>query len=332
MSRLAALDLGSNSFHLLVADTRPGRRIKRVATKKLTIRLGEPVTRTGKLGDEAFARATDAFAELVAMADAEGADRIVAVATDALRVAEDGQAFRDQVLADHGIPIQLITGMDEGALSLAGMTSALNLGPDEEALGLDLGGGSFEIALGGTGGLAAATSLPLGGAKLIDRLSDPPRLHEQAALHRYAMELLVPEAERVLAHRSSSGPLLAIGTAGTIRDLGRLGLALAGVGALAQVRGMMVSRDQLERAYARLCSVDVHDRMDLAGVSAKRADLLPGAGVAVLAAMEAFGLPALTLCDWGLREGVLLDLVAGMGVAGGGDGGTIVLADSIVQR
>lgn len=323
MNRLAALDLGSNSFHLLVADTRPGGRIKRVTTKKLTIRLGEPVARTGKLGDEAYGRATDAIADLVAITDAEGADQVVAVATEALRVAEDGDAFRDQVLADHGIPVQLLTGMDEAALSLAGMTSAFNLGADEEALGLDLGGGSFEIALGGTDGLVAATSLPLGGAKLIDRLSDPPRLHEQATLHRHAMDLLVPEAHRVLAHRTGDGPLLAIGTAGTIRDLGRLGLALAGVGALAQVRGVMVSRDQLERAYARLCSADVHDRMDLAGVSAKRADLLPGAGIAVLAAMEAFGLPALTLCDWGLREGVLLDVVRE---------GTIVRPESIVAR
>jgi exopolyphosphatase/guanosine-5'-triphosphate,3'-diphosphate pyrophosphatase len=192
-------------------------------------------------------------------------------------------------------------------------------------LGLDLGGGSFEIALGGTDGLIAGCSLPLGGAKLLDRLSDPPRLHEQAALHRHAMDLLVPEAERVLAHRAGGGgahraggggahrhdqgPLTAIGTAGSIRDLGRLGLALGGVGTLDKVRGMMVSRDQLERAHMRLCSVDVHDRMDLDGISAKRADLLPGAGVALLAAMEAFGLPALTLCDWGLREGVLLDVV-----------------------
>lgn len=323
MTRLAALDLGSNSFHLLVADTRPGGRIKRVTTKKLTIRLGEPVARTGKLGEEGFARATAAFAELVAVADGEGADRIVAVATEALRVAEDGQAFRDQVLADHGIPIQLITGLDEGALSLAGMASALNLGPEEQVLGLDLGGGSFEIALGGTGGLVAATSLPLGGAKLVDRISDPPRLHEQAALHHHAMDLLAPEAARILAERTGEGPLMAIGTAGTIRDLGRLGLAMGGGGALEKVRGMMVSRDQLERAYARLCSVDVHDRMDLEGVSAKRADLLPGAGVAVLAAMEAFGLPALTLCDWGLREGVLLDVVRD---------GEIVRDESVVDR
>jgi exopolyphosphatase / guanosine-5'-triphosphate,3'-diphosphate pyrophosphatase len=314
MSRLAALDLGSNSFHLLVADTRPRDRIKRVHTRKLTIRLGEPVARSGKLGDDGFQRAVDAFGELVRTADDQGADRIVAVATEALRVAEDGQAFRDQMLADHGVPIQLLTGLDEASLSLRGMASALNLGDDEQVLGLDLGGGSLEIALGGTAGLVAGASLPLGGAKLLDRISDPPRLHEQAALHDHAMSLLRPAAEEILAHRTDGDRLTVIGTAGTIRDLGRLGLTMTGGSPPARVRGMMVSREQLELAYARLCSVDVHERMDLPGVSSKRADLLPGAGVAVLAVMEAFGLSAITLCDWGLREGVLLDVVARDGI------------------
>lgn len=324
MTRLAALDLGSNSFHLLVADTRPRERIKRVQTRKLTIRLGEPVARTGKLGLEAFKRAVSAFGALVETADEAGADRIVAVGTEALRVAEDGHDFRQQMLADHGIPIQLLTGLDEASLSLRGMASALNLPPDEQVLGLDLGGGSLEIALGGTGGLVAGASLPLGGAKLLDRISDPPRLHEQAALHFHAMELLRPAAEHILAHRADhASQLAAIGTAGTIRDLGRLGLTMVGGAPPPKVRGMMVSRDQLELAYARLCSVDIHDRMDLPGVSSKRTDLLPGAGVAVLATMEAFGLDSITLCDWGLREGVLLDVVAD---------GEIVEADKVVTR
>ncbi|WP_370325210.1 hypothetical protein [Euzebya sp.] len=310
MTRLAALDLGSNSFHLLVADTRPRGRIKRVRTRKLTIRLGEPVARTGKLGAEAYQRAVDAFDELVRIADGEGADRIVAVGTEALRAAEDGADFIAEMAAAHGTPIQLLDGLDEGMLSLKGMASALNLAPEAQVLGLDLGGGSLEIALGGTAGMDAGASLPLGGAVLVDRVSDPPRLVEQAALHSHAMDLLVPAAERILTHRSDpSAPLTAIGTAGTIRDLGRLGLILAGGSAPAKVRGLMVSREQLEVAYSRLCSVDVHERMDLPGVSPKRADLLPGAGVAVLAAMEAFGLAAITLCDWGLREGVLLDVV-----------------------
>ncbi|CAN5709141.1 Ppx/GppA phosphatase family protein [soil metagenome] len=312
MTRLAALDLGSNSFHLLVADTRPRGRIKRIKTRKLTIRLGEPVARTGKLGAEAYQRAVDAFEELLKIADKEGAEQIAAVATEALRTAEDGSAFRTQMQRDHDVPIQLLSGLDEAALSLKGTASALNLADDDEVLGLDLGGGSFEVALGGNAKMTAGVSLPLGGAKLLDHLSDPPRLHEQAALHRLCMDLLQPAAEQILPQRHHPDQRLkAIGTAGSIRDLGRLGLTMMGGSAPDKVRGMMVSRDQLELAYAKLCSVDAHDLMDIKSISSKRADLLPGAGVAVLAAMEAFDLHAITLCDWGLREGVLLDVVAG---------------------
>ena len=310
MTRLAALDLGSNSFHLLVADTRPRGRIKRVKTRKLTIRLGEPVARTGRLGDAAMTRARDAFTELMDLADSQGADRFVAVATEALRVAEDGEEFLSGVREKHGMPVQLLAGLDEAALSLKGMTAALNLPPEEEVLGIDLGGGSLELALGGSAGMVDGVSLPLGGAKLVDRISDPPRLHEQAALHHHAMELLEPAADKLTSRRrDTSEPLAAIATAGSIRDLARLGLTLAGGAAPEKVRGLLVSREQMELAYARLCSVDAHDRMDLPGISSKRADLLPAAGVTVLATMEAFSLPAIRLCDWGLREGALLDIV-----------------------
>lgn len=324
MTRLAALDLGSNSFHLLVADTRPRGRIKRVTTRKRTIRLGEPVARTGRLGEEALGRARDAFADLVATAEDEGAERFVAVATEAIRVAEDGQELVDHFAEAHGIPVQLLEGLDEAALSLKGMTAALNLSAEEQVLGLDLGGGSLEIALGGSAGMDAGASLPLGGAKLVDRISDPPRVHEQAALHGHAMSLLVPEAEKLATHRRNpDDPLTALATAGSIRDIARLGLTLAGGAAPAKVRGLMVSREQMELAYHRLCSVDAHDRMDLPGVSSKRADLLPAAGITVLAAMEAFGLPAVTLCDWGLREGTLLDLTGDL---------EIVQAEKVVSQ
>ncbi|MEE8603558.1 hypothetical protein [Euzebya tangerina] len=312
MSRLAALDLGSNSFHLLVADTRPRGRIKRVKTRKLTNRLGEPVARTGKLGKDAFKRAATAFDDLMEIVEDEGAEQVVAVATEALRVAEDGDAFRKEMRKRHGVPIQLLDGRDEAALSLKGIVSAMNLADDAEVLMMDLGGGSLEIALGGTGGMAAGVSLPLGGGKLVDHVSDPPRLHEQAALHRHCMELIQPAAEEILAQRRYPDErLVTYGTAGTIRDLGRLGLKMIGGAVPEKVRGMLVSRDQLELAYAHLCSMDAHARMDIEGISAKRADLLPGAGVAVLATMQALDLPAITLCDWGLREGVLLDVVAG---------------------
>lgn len=313
MTRLAALDLGSNSFHLLVADELPGRAgIKRVATRKLTLRLGKPVARDGELGRDARRRALAAVDELVGEARRHGAEVIAAVATQALRQAGDSEKLREKLAAAHGLDVRVVEGLEEGYLSLRGMAGALRLPAGGEVLGLDLGGGSYEVVYGGTGPLVAGASLPLGSAVAGDRLlHDPPRLAERAALHDEALFLLSDVVRAVRkAREGDDEPLRAVGTAGTIRDLGRVGLALASGAAPERVRGVIVSRDQFERAYARLCSVPTTERLELPGLSAKRADLLPAGGAVLLATMEAFGLEQLELCDWGLREGMVLDALS----------------------
>lgn len=314
MTRLAALDLGSNSFHLLVADKVAGGRIKRVHTRKITLRLAEPVLARGKLGKDAYRRALDAIAELLDEARDEGATQGVAVATDALRLASDGAAWCDEVRGRHGLEVQLLTGLDEGALSLRGVAAALELPPERRLLGLDLGGGSYEVTYGGRERAVVGASLPLGAARVADGLHDPPRMAEVTALHDAATIQLHGVAEKVAAartgeHAKGDGQLRAVGTAGTIRDLGRFSLALASGAAPPKVRGLLVSRSQLEMAVARLSSLSLAERMELPGISPKRADILPAGGIVLLATMEAFELERLELSDWGLREGVLLDVV-----------------------
>ena len=312
--RYAALDLGSNSFHLLVADLRPGGHIKRVRTEKRTIRLGEPVSRTGKLGSEARARAGKAFAELLAAAQEESSDAVVAVATESLRAARDGGTFGDEVAAAHGVRIQILTGDEEAALSLRGMVAALGVRGGDRILGVDLGGGSFELAYGGIDGCLASASLPLGTSRLVDRLSDPPQLRQRVALYQEVVATLAPAVDGMREVAGGALPTTVVGTAGTIRDLGRLGLALASGAAPQKVRGVLVSRSQVERAFARLCSLPAAERPDLPGVSAKRADILPVGGLVVLAALDVVGADVLQLCDYGLREGALLDVASEGGI------------------
>jgi len=311
MSRLAALDLGSNSFHLLVADTVPGGGIRQRETSKLTLRLAEPVSQTGELGRHARDRATEAFEDLVRQARRAGAQRLVAVATEALRLAADGTRLRERWERDTGVRVKLLSGMEEAELSLRGMVGALSLRPGADLLGMDLGGGSYEVAYGGRGPMKAAVSLPYGSARLAARGGhDPLRLSEQVALFTETTVALAPLVKQVRRLREA-GPLRAAGTAGTIRDLGRCGLALAGGVTPEQVRGLVVTRHQLEVAYARIVSMTTPQRLELPGISPKRVDLLPAGGAVVLATMEAFGLEQLELCDWGLREGALLDALDG---------------------
>lgn len=311
--RRAVLDLGSNSFHLLVADVDGLGRIHRVATSKRQLRLAEPVATTGRLGPAAIKRAAKAVAQLLQLAANEAAETTTAVATDAVRRAEDGDDLCVLLHERHGLDVRILSGEEEAALSLEAMRAALAVPVGIPLLGLDLGGGSFEAALGDGRAVRAAVSTPYGAAAITagaDR--DPPRLAAVAALHERALASFRPAAEALGARAVE-----AAGTAGTIRDLGRAAHALATGEVAKDVRGLVVSRDSLEAVVPALLAVDVAGRRRLPGVGEKRVDLLPAGGIVVLAAMEAFGAERLTLCDWGLREGALLaEVAAGLAAAG----------------
>ena len=321
MPRAAALDLGSNSFHLLVADVHsrqlanaPGAWIDRVATRKTTLRLGERVTVTGEVGDAAD-RVVEAVEGLVSHARREGAQQLVCVATSALREANDRQAVCQRLRAEAGVDVRLLDGLDEGALSLRGMRAALQVPDGDAAVGLDLGGGSHEVVASTGASVSAGTTLPLGTAHVAFS-HDPPWLAERAELFHRARGELAEVAAKITAAHGAGGTV--IGTAGTIRDAGRVALALATGKAPKKVRGLAVTREQLERAAARLAAEPVEERADIAGASRKRADLLPAGSIVLLATLDALGAGELRLCHWGVREGALLDALGAEAVVGPG--------------
>ncbi|QBI21801.1 hypothetical protein ER308_21075 [Egibacter rhizosphaerae] len=311
-ARLAAIDLGSNSAHLLVADVRstgndPAGHIRRAATRKCRLRLAEPVVTSGEFGAAVRGRVLDAVADLRDHARQRGAAAVALVATDALRHAADGAELQRELQAEVGLAARVLDGYEEAALAVRGIAAALDA--PGGLLGLDLGGGSLELGLAVDGRPTTAATLPLGAARLTTRFThDPPWLAERATLHGEALAALQESAGKLRAHPEwpvADPP--AAGTAGTIRDLGRLGLALASGVEAQRVRGLVVTRAQLEMGVARVVAVPTADRLDLPGVSGSRADLLPAGGLVLLAAMEAFGLEQIQLCDWGLREGVVVD-------------------------
>lgn len=323
MRRAAALDLGSNSFHLLVADVHSrgtasaaGPWIDPVATSKVTLRLAERVAAEGRLGDAAD-RAVETAAALVAEARDHGATEVVCVATSALREAADGQAVRARLADEVGLDVRILDGLAEGATSLRGMRAALQIAEGDPAVGLDLGGGSYEVVASTGGALTAGASLP-GGAARPPFAHDPPWLAERADLFARVRAELEEVAGKILAAHGPTATVIA--TAGTLRDVGRLALALATGKTPSKVRGLAVTRDQIERAAARLCSVPVDERADLPGASRKRADLLPAGAIMCLATLDALDAEQLRLCHWGVREGALLD---------GLHGGTVIGADAL---
>ncbi len=307
---MAALDLGSNSAHLLVAEVLPGGHIRREATRKVKLRLAEPIVRQGRFGEEVRGRVLAAASDLVAHARKCGAGSLAVVATDALRHAEDGHELRTALVAEVGAEVRVLAGLEEAALAFRGMAAALR--NDAPLIGFDLGGGSLEIAYGRAGRFVSGASLPLGAARVATRFDhDPPWLAERSTLHAEARAQVQDVAREIIGtYGDGSRMPPAAGTAGTIRDLGRLGLATAAGIEPERVRGMVVTRAQLEVALARLLTVPAPERLNLPGVSGSRIDILPAGGIVLLAAMDVLGMEQLQLCDWGLREGVVLDALS----------------------
>ena len=173
--RIAALDLGSNSFHLLVADAHPDGTFEPLVRDKEMLRLGSVVASTGEIGAAAAASAVEVVRRFRALAESLEADEIVACATAALRDARDSAAVVDRIEAETGVKVRVISGREEARLIFGAVRASVVIEPGP-ALALDLGGGSLELMVGDAQGLSWATSLKLGVGRLTADLvrGDPP--------------------------------------------------------------------------------------------------------------------------------------------------------------
>ncbi|HXK16187.1 MAG TPA: hypothetical protein VNG33_00185 [Polyangiaceae bacterium] len=285
--RLAALDLGSNSFHLLVASTDGARELEKIGSRKAVLRLGAVVQEQGQLSESAFAAALSSVGQMAAAARQLGADKLISVATSALRDARNGRAFCDECKSSLGVEIELLSGDDEARLAYAGARSALRL-TTGSVLVADVGGGSVELAVGDGGSCDSVQSLPLGFLRLAQAFT----VSETGGAQRLARHVQL-ECEKARWQLGRFDTLLLSG--GTARAIGKvLGGGVAGASS-AQVLGLCDTLAMLpyEALLAR-------------GVERRRA-LTLAAGAAVISGLVAgFGQRELRISPRGLREGVIL--------------------------
>lgn len=304
--RIAALDLGSNSFHLLVADVHPDGPFEAITREKEMLRLGDDVARHGRISESSADRAVASVRRLRQLADASGAQEVIAKATSAIRSAVNGSELVDRIEAETGVEVEVISGLEEARLIFAAVRASLVLEP-APALCVDIGGGSVEISIGDASGLRWATSVPLGVGRLTAELvrSDPPSKDDRAALEARVRDELAPIVDEVGSRR----PLMSVGTSGTINDLARLA-AETGDGEIpASANGLRIYAAPLEALQHRIVRMPAADRRRLPGIEDKRADLLP-AGVTLLATIfDVFEIDEMVTSDWALREGIVLDAV-----------------------
>ncbi len=307
--RLATIDLGTNTVRLLVAEAEPGATSWRVVDQHQRVtRLGEGSRAAGRLMAAPAARTTAAVIDYVERARRAGATRVDIVATSAVRDAGNGAQYAQSLERATGARVRVVSGEDEARLTLRGILHGLGPGAGT-TLAFDIGGGSTEFMLARDGALVAALSLPLGVVPLAERypLAGPAAVGEYGALEadvaRQLSRELVPPIADARVDRL-------VGSAGTVTTLAALDLGLETYDPL-RVQGHVLTRAAIERQRARLAALDVAGRAALPCLEPGRADLiLPGVAI-VMTTLARVGCERLTVSDWGLREGIVADILAG---------------------
>jgi exopolyphosphatase/guanosine-5'-triphosphate,3'-diphosphate pyrophosphatase len=304
--RIGALDLGSNSFHLLVADVHPDGTFASITREKDMLRLGDEVGREGRITDTTARRVVDSARHLKQLADASGATEVIAKATSAIRSASNGSDVVDRIEAATGINVEVISGQEEARLIFGAVRASVVIDP-APALCIDLGGGSVELMVGDANRLHWVTSLNLGVGRLTERFvhTDPATKSERNALERYLRDALAPIAEEVARY----APLMAVGSSGTLSDLAATVAAFQSGDEPRSRNQLTITRDDFLPVHERIIRAKVSDRRRMPGLEEKRAELAVAGSTFLAVAMDVFGFDRITISEWALREGIILDAV-----------------------
>jgi exopolyphosphatase/guanosine-5'-triphosphate,3'-diphosphate pyrophosphatase len=298
--KIAALDVGTNSIHLLIARVGADGQVEPLDRAKEMVRLGDSAFK-GVIAPDAFARATECIRRFRAQAERAGVDAVIAVATSAVREAENGGDFVRVVRDETGIELTVIRGEQEARLIYLGARVALNLA-GKKALIIDIGGGSVELIVGDAREAHYATSLKLGVLRLLDQYapSDPitpdqrVRLAEQ--LHR-ALE--TPTA----AIRKIGFDLVAM-TSGTARAVAEL------IPATTAEKPRTIAFKDVYALEQRLCAMTTAERLKVPNLDPKRVDSIVPGVILVRSLLEVVHADAYVLCEAALREGLVADYAA----------------------
>jgi exopolyphosphatase/guanosine-5'-triphosphate,3'-diphosphate pyrophosphatase len=304
--RIAALDLGSNSFHLLVVDAHADGTFVPLIKEKEMLRLGDAVGREGRIPDALADRAVATVDRFRKLAEGAGTEEILAYATSAIREAENGGELADRMAAEAGVEVRVISGREEARLIFAAVRASVVIDPGP-ALCLDLGGGSLELMVGDRAGLRWAESVRLGVARLSAELvnDDPPSADDIRRLRTRITGVLGPLVDDI----ARFSPAMAVGSSGTLCDLAQMAAARRTGSVPRSVNQLSFTRDDLLPLEEEILRLTAPERARIPGLEAKRADIVPAGLTVLLTAMDLFGFDTMTVSEWALREGMVLDAI-----------------------
>lgn len=297
--RLGAIDIGSNSLHMIISHVGADGDTTVLWRMREMLGLGRGSFPSHRLSSEGMDRAIVALRRFQGVAQRRGCGKIIAIATSAVREAENGGDFIERVRSEVGLNVRVISARDEARLIYLGVRHAVNLkgGPH---LIMDIGGGSMEFIVGDDQHASLLESKKVGAARMTARYihSDPAGPEEIELLRRHLNREIAPVCDQILQLR----PIRAIGTSGTVENL----VAMCG----GRGRSPELARDDLKSLVDRLSRSKARQRVRIRGLDEKRQDQILAGAILLLEVMKRLSIKRLSLCRAALREGMLLDYVA----------------------
>lgn len=305
---LAAIDLGTNSLHMVVVRIEPTLpAFSIIAREKDTVRLGDRCPKTGDLKPEVMERAIATLQRFQEIAKSLDAQTIIAVATSAVREAPNGKDFLQQVEDQLGLIVDLISGQEEARRIYLGVLSGMELNHHPHII-IDIGGGSTELILGDSHEPRSLSSTKVGAVRLTAELitTDPISNAEFQYLQAYVKGMLERATEELRAVQPDEYPRM-VGTSGTIETLAmihareKLGIVPS------PLTGYQFSLKDLRELILRLRKLSYAERAAIPGMSDRRSEIILAGAVILQEAMTLLGVESLTICERSLREGVIVD-------------------------
>jgi len=296
--RLGVLDMGSNTIHLQVVDAHPGARPTPASSQKFELRLTDYLDRNNHITDEGFDRLSHATAEVLKHAQEFNCEEILAIATSAIREADNGAKIIAELQKIHNIELQILSGDEEAQLTFLAARRWLGWSAGR-LLVLDIGGGSLEMAVGNDESASTTISLPIGGARITREFltGDPFTSKSIKALTQYVKEIIGESVTGELANHQADR---IVATSKTFRTLARLTDHWYNDG------GKFLERSALADAIEKLKDLTISQRSNLPGVSQGRAKQIVAGAIVAESVMKHLQIEKVEICPWALREGIVL--------------------------
>jgi exopolyphosphatase/guanosine-5'-triphosphate,3'-diphosphate pyrophosphatase len=303
--RLAAIDIGSNSVRLLIADASADGSYKILDDEKKTTRLAQGLSATGLLSDDAIQQTVEALARMKVIVEGYGVDRPGIIATSAVREAANRDIFLKLVRERLGLHVDVISPDEEAMLSFHSVAKHFDL-RNQDVVVVDLGGGSAELIFAVKGVVEEVYSLPLGSVRLSDAFitTDPLSAAEEKALRKHVLGTLEERLRKPILH-----PQVMIGAGGTFTALASIALRRRG-GNADRLGGVELNRSEVRHICQYLQNLPLRARRAVPGLNPDRAEIIVPGLIVVERFMKAMNVNRLLIHDQGVRDGLMLKLMA----------------------